>query len=55
MREPSLAERYRCAAALWELDFNELGERAGREGKGAGAGVLLGRAGKKRRSSDSEP
>lgn len=32
--EASLADRYRCAAALWELDFTELGEEGGEAGRG---------------------
>ncbi|GLI65445.1 hypothetical protein VaNZ11_008823 [Volvox africanus] len=38
--EASLADRYRCAAALWELDFNEL-EVTRRIGEGSFGEVLL--------------
>ncbi|GLC33191.1 hypothetical protein PLESTB_000360900 [Pleodorina starrii] len=38
--EASLAERYRCAAALWELDFTEL-EVTRRIGEGSFGEVLL--------------
>ncbi|GIL75994.1 hypothetical protein Vretimale_5660 [Volvox reticuliferus] len=38
--EASLADRYRCAAALWELDFNEI-EVTRRIGEGSFGEVLL--------------